>query len=206
MRVDLLLRDGLITKLREAGCVTVWVGAESGSQRILDSMDKGITVQQIYDATRKMKAVGIRVGHFLQFGYPGEVQEDIDRTLTMLKDCRPDEIGVSISYPLPGTRFYEDVRQKMGEKHNWSDSQDLDLMFPGTYSPDFYRTLHRVTHKQFRIRQGIDMLKGLAQNPLQVRSIDFRVMAATGYHMATLPLYTGRLHALAKGGNTNNGR
>jgi radical SAM superfamily enzyme YgiQ (UPF0313 family) len=199
MRVDLLLRDGLVSSLREAGCRTIWVGAESGSQKILDAMDKGTTVQQIYEATRQIRTAGISVGFFIQFGYPGEMQEDIDLTLKMLKDCRPDEIGISVAYPLPGTKFYDNVRERMGDKRNWSDSQDLDLMFQGTFSPDFYRGLHKFTHKQFRVWQGIDLLKGMISRPLEARKKDLRQLAAMVYHVTTLPIYTSRLRTLAKG-------
>jgi anaerobic magnesium-protoporphyrin IX monomethyl ester cyclase len=204
MRVDLLLRDGLMFSLRDAGCTSIWVGAESGSQKILDAMDKGTTVRQIYEAAKQLKMAGIRVGFFIQFGYPGETQEDIDLTLKMLRDCKPDEIGISVSYPLPGTRFYDNVRQRMGDKHNWSDSQDLDLMFPGTFSPDFYRALHKVTHKRFRIWQGIDLLKGLVMRPVHTRHSDLRQLAAMAYHVATLPIYSGRLRTLAKGSSIKN--
>jgi len=108
-RVDLLLKEDSVNHLRRAGCKTVWVGAESGSQKVLDAMEKGTTVEQIYESTRKLKRAGIRVGFFLQYGYPGETRADIELTLKMVKDCLPDEIGVSVSYPLPGTKFYETV-------------------------------------------------------------------------------------------------
>ena len=114
-RVDLLLNDDAVRHLREAGCRTVWVGAESGSQKILDAMDKGTTVQQIYRAARLLREAGISVGFFLQYGYPGETLEDIDLTLRMVRDCQPDEIGVSVSYPLPGTPFFERVKGEMQE-------------------------------------------------------------------------------------------
>ena len=89
----------------------VWIGAESGSQRILDAMEKGMRVDQIRDArTGCCKAAGIDVGLFLQFGYPGETWTDIEATLQMVREIEPDDIGVSVSYPLPGTTFYERVR------------------------------------------------------------------------------------------------
>src|SRR5579864_3692706 len=75
-RVDLLLRGDTVEALRRAGARTVWVGAESGSQRILDAMEKGTRVEQIYEAARRLRAAGIEVGFFLQFGYPGETRED----------------------------------------------------------------------------------------------------------------------------------
>jgi radical SAM superfamily enzyme YgiQ (UPF0313 family) len=197
-RVDLLLKDTTIDELRRAGCATVWVGAESGSQTILDAMEKGTTVRQIYDATRALKAAGIRVGFFLQYGYPGETRDDIDKTLAMLRDCRPDDIGISVSYPLPGTSFYENVRRSLGTKHNWVDSQDLDLMFPGTFAPDFYRALHRVTHKRLRMWQGLDALRDSLRSPWRLTPQRLRRIAGLGYHAMTLPRLHARMNALAR--------
>ena len=69
-RPDLLIKENSFSKLEASGCETVWMGAESGAQKILDAMEKGTTVDQIREATRKLKEEGIRVGYFLQFGYP----------------------------------------------------------------------------------------------------------------------------------------
>ena len=113
-RVDLLLRGNTIGALKRAGARTVWVGAESGSQKILDAMDKGTKVEQIYAAAERLHQAEIEVGFFLQFGYPGETREDIERTLQMVRDCKPDDIGMSVSYPLPGTKFHETVKQELG--------------------------------------------------------------------------------------------
>ncbi len=197
-RVDLLLKDTVIADLRAAGCVSVWVGAESGSQKILDAMEKGTTVEQIRNACQQLKQAGIAVGFFLQFGYPGETQEDIALTLKMLRDCKPDDIGISVSYPLPGTKFYDTVRAQLGEKHNWVDSEDLAMMFRGTFSPDYYRILHKVTHKRFRIWQGVDMLKGWILHPWDVNPRKVRRIAATVYHALTLPVVERRLQMLAE--------
>src|SRR5690606_5212792 len=153
-RVDLLLRGNVIEALKRAGCRTVWVGAESGSQKILDAMEKGTTVEQIYEATRRLHEVGIEVGFFLQFGYPGETWEDIELTLQMVRDCRPDDIGISVSYPLPGTRFYENVKAELGNKRNWYDSEDLAMLYRGPYPTEFYRKLHTVVHHEFRARRA----------------------------------------------------
>src|SRR5258705_13948651 len=96
-RADIVLRDGAIADLKRAGCDIVWLGAESGSQKILDAMDKGLTVAQISDATRLLKSAGIRVGHFIQFGYASEDADDIVKTMRLLRSARPDEIGISVS-------------------------------------------------------------------------------------------------------------
>lgn len=197
-RADLLLKDNTVSHLARAGCVTVWIGAESGSQRILDAMEKGITVEQIQKATALLHHHNIGVGFFLQYGYPGETKDDIELTFEMVKDCKPDEIGVSISYPLPGTKFYEQMQRKMGEKRNWVDSQDLDLMFPGTYHPDFYRSLHKVTHKQFRVWQGINAIKYLMTKPWCLDGSTLRTIVAATYHILTIPKHRLKLAKLAK--------
>jgi anaerobic magnesium-protoporphyrin IX monomethyl ester cyclase len=151
-RADLLTRDGEVAALREAGCETVWMGAESGSQAILDAMDKGTRVEQIAEATARLREAGIRVGYFLQFGYPGEGPDEIEATRRLVRECRPDDIGISVSYPLPGTRFHERVRDAMGLQRNWIDSDDLSMLYEGPFPSGFYRDLHRVVHKEFRLR------------------------------------------------------
>jgi anaerobic magnesium-protoporphyrin IX monomethyl ester cyclase len=158
-RVDLLLEENTIEALAESGAQTVWVGAESGSQKILDAMDKGTTVEQISQATDLLKQHGIKVGHFLQFGYMGETKEDIDATLRMVLKLVPDEIGISISYPLPGTKFYEKVKAGLNEKQHWTDSDDLAMMFTGTFPPAYYKILHRYIHNRYRIQRGINQFK-----------------------------------------------
>src|SRR5581483_10580109 len=153
-RADLLLRDGEVEALRDAGCETVWLGAESGSQRILDAMEKGTRVEQIREAARRLHAVGIRCGFFLQFGYPGEDPGDIEATRRLVRECAPDDIGISVSYPLPGTRFHERVVAELGERRNWVDSSDLSMLCRGPFSTGYYRRLHRVVHQEFRLRRA----------------------------------------------------
>jgi anaerobic magnesium-protoporphyrin IX monomethyl ester cyclase len=205
-RVDLLLRGNTIDHLRRAGCKTVWVGAESGSQKILHAMDKGTTVAQIYEAARRLKQAGIQVGFFLQFGYPGETLEDIEMTHRMVRECRPDEIGVSVSYPLPGTRFFDAVRRELGDKQNWRDSEDLAMLFQGSFVPEFYRELHLVTHKKFRIWQGFDALRGIVTSPAQTSARRMRRAAAAAYHLMTLPGHVARMNLLANQHNPRNRR
>lgn len=197
-RADLLVKDDMVEHLRAAGCTTVWMGAESGSQKILDAMDKGTTVDQIYESASLLKRAGIHVGFFLQYGYPGETIDDIEKTLAMVRDCQPDEIGVSVSYPLPGTPFYERVKEEMSEKQNWLDSQDLAMMFSGTYPPDFYRLLHRVTHKKFRAWKGARMLRAVVTRPARLDRRSMRTLASGLFHSATLPLYQYRLSAFLR--------
>ncbi len=143
-----LISERMALALRDAGCQEAWIGAESGSQKILDSMNKGTTVAQILTARERLKAVGIRVGFFIQLGYIDEQLEDIIATRALLASAQPDEIGVSVSYPLPGTKFYDLVRAQMRAKTHWQESNDLDMMFQGTYTSDFYRTVRNLLHDQ----------------------------------------------------------
>jgi radical SAM superfamily enzyme YgiQ (UPF0313 family) len=196
----LLRADGvtepIARALASAGCRTAWIGAESGSQRILDAMEKGTRVEQIEEATRRLRARGIEVGFFLQFGYPGEDRDDIEQTIAMVDRCRPDDIGISVSYPLPGTPFYERVRRQMGATQNWVDSEDLAMMYRATFVPDFYRALHGVVHARVRVHRAIERLLGrprggaLGRRP--VRDLLGGALAA-----ARLPVLRRRLGRLA---------
>jgi anaerobic magnesium-protoporphyrin IX monomethyl ester cyclase len=148
-RCDLMTRS-TVAALARAGCQEVWMGAESGSQRILDAMNKGTSVGDIFSARENLRRNGVRACYFLQFGYPGETWTEIQETIAMVRETGPDDVGVSVSYPLPGTRFHEIVAAQMGPKSNWNDSADLAMMFRGTYSTAFYRALADAIHTEVR--------------------------------------------------------
>jgi anaerobic magnesium-protoporphyrin IX monomethyl ester cyclase len=160
-RADLITKEGMPDDLAASGAEVVWLGAESGSQKILDAMDKRQTVEQISRARKMLGEREIRTGFFLQFGYLGEDWNDIKKTIKMLMDLMPEDVGISISYPLPGTIFHEKVKEQLKEKANWTDSDDLALMYKGTFSPAFYRRLHRYVHHIFRRKQRLKKLISL---------------------------------------------
>ncbi len=189
LRAD-LLTDATVDALQRAGCRTVWMGAESGSQKILDAMEKGTRVEQIYAAAARLHHAGIAVGFFLQFGYRGEARSDIEQTLQMVRDCAPDDIGISVSYPLPGTKFYERVKAELGEKKNWVDSDDLAMMYRGAFSSAFYRKLHAVVHKEFRARK--------AWRALRLGGHRANAFGKLALNLATLPIARGQLELLAR--------
>jgi anaerobic magnesium-protoporphyrin IX monomethyl ester cyclase len=150
-----LMSERMAQELKNAGCAEAWLGAESGSQRVLDDMNKGTTVGQLLAARGRLKSAGIRVGFFIQLGYLNEQLSDILATRDLLAAARPDDIGVSVSYPLPGTKFYELVKAQLGGKTHWHESSDLDMMFHGTYTSDFYREIRNLLHDQVSL-QGVD--------------------------------------------------
>jgi anaerobic magnesium-protoporphyrin IX monomethyl ester cyclase len=182
-RVDLLLQEDTITALAQSGAETVWVGAESGSQKILNAMDKGTTVEEIQAATKLLKKNNIHVAFFLQFGYPGETKEDINKTVEMVLNLMPDEIGISVSYPLPGTKFYENVKDQLKTKSNWADSDELALMFRNTFPPSYYKRLHRYVHKVYRKRTGFNSIKNILLNPLSINLKNLRSAILTFYYI-----------------------
>ena len=147
-----LLSERMSVALAEAGCKEAWLGAESGSQRVLDAMNKGTTVTEIITGRERLKAVGIRVGFFIQLGYLGEHLADILATRALLEQACPDDVGVSVSYPLPGTRFYELVKEQLVGKTHWQDSDDLSMMFQGTYTSEFYRAVRNLIHDQVSLQ------------------------------------------------------
>jgi anaerobic magnesium-protoporphyrin IX monomethyl ester cyclase len=147
-----LLSERMAAALAAAGCQEAWIGAESGSQRILDAMNKGTTVSEIVAARQRLQSVGIRVGFFIQLGYLDEHLADILATRELLETARPDDVGVSVSYPLPGTKFYELVKAQLGGKTHWQDSGDLAMMFKGTYTSEFYRAIRNLIHEQVTLQ------------------------------------------------------
>jgi anaerobic magnesium-protoporphyrin IX monomethyl ester cyclase len=147
-----LLSERMAAALNAAGCKEVWLGAESGSQRVLDAMNKGTTVAEIVTARARLKSAGIRVGFFIQLGYLDEQLSDILATRALLEVARPDDVGVSVSYPLPGTKFYELVKAQLGGKTHWQDSDDLAMLFHGTYTSEFYRAIRNLIHDQVSLQ------------------------------------------------------
>jgi radical SAM superfamily enzyme YgiQ (UPF0313 family) len=195
-RADLLLQENYIKDLARAGCENIWMGAESGSQKVLDAMDKGTTVEQIYKATQLLKKNAIHPSFFIQFGYPGETKTDIAKTIQMINALLPYEIGISVSYPLPGTPFYERVKNQLKEKTNWTDSDELALMFRNTYQPAFYKQLHRYVHKSYRKHLAIHYLKKLVTNPSAVTSLTIKKAISFLYYAPAAWLDKQKLNSL----------
>jgi len=125
-----------------------------------------------------LAAAGIRVAFFLQFGYPGETRADISMTLQMVRDLMPDDIGISVSYPLPGTRFYEHVRAQLGNKQNWIDSDDLAMLYRGPFPETFYRTLYHAVHAEFRTRKGWERISRFSTHPHSGAAAWLRTLAS----------------------------
>src|SRR5215471_19196510 len=167
-----LLRPSVAAALHRAGADEVWIGVESGSQRILDAMDKGTTVDEIRHATRALRANEIRACWFLQLGYPSETWDDVLATRDLVRQERPDDIGVSVSYPLPGTKFHDLVRGQLGLHTNWLHTDELAMLFQGTYATPFYRRLRDALHDEVRTTTTDDRWAALAREEPSHRSAE----------------------------------
>jgi anaerobic magnesium-protoporphyrin IX monomethyl ester cyclase len=143
-----LMSEQTVQHLKTAGCAEVWMGVESGAQAVLNAMDKGLSLSSVIVARRRLREAGIRACYFLQLGYPGEGWSELQETIAFVRETCPDDIGVSFSYPLPGTVFYERVQRQLGQKRNWTDSDDLCIMFKATYNTDFYRAVRDALHTE----------------------------------------------------------
>lgn len=156
-RVDLVDEPTLRT-MKAIGCRKIYFGAESGSQRVLDAMKKGIRVEETYAAARLMKQFGLESYFFIMLGYPPEDRSDIELTVKMLKETLPDDFSMTVAYPLPGTEFYDLVRDRLAPNHDWEHSAENRMLWRHErYGTAFYRWAQRLVHREVsaaRVRAG----------------------------------------------------
>ncbi len=132
------LTDEVLQLLKEAGCYRIWIGAESGSQKIIDAMDRRVDVDVVKIAIQKTNKLGIETGTFIMVGYPGEDETDIRETVQYLKDANPTHFTITVAYPIKGTSLYNEIEDKITVKPDWNSSTDRDIDFKRTYSKKYY--------------------------------------------------------------------
>jgi radical SAM superfamily enzyme YgiQ (UPF0313 family) len=155
-RVD-LMDEEMARLLREVGCFRIAFGAESGSQRVLDAMNKGTRVEQILAAAELCRRNSVETYFYIMLGYPGESWGDIHKTVDLLKETRPDRFSSTIAYPLPGTEFFEEVGHRLLDTPDWDYTAENRLLFQREYSTSFYRWVQRWLHQEWlsaRLRHG----------------------------------------------------
>ena len=133
------LNDEILQLLKEIGCFRIWIGAESGSQKIIDLMDRRVDINHVKKMIQDTNAIGIKTGTFVMVGYPEETIEDIDKTIRYLKEAKPTEYTITIAYPIKGTSLYKEIENKITNKLDWETSTDRDIDFERTYSRKFYK-------------------------------------------------------------------
>jgi radical SAM superfamily enzyme YgiQ (UPF0313 family) len=148
-RVDLM--DGeLVRLLKEVGCRRIAFGAESGSQKVLDAMNKGTQVEQISHAAELCREAGIETYFYIMLGYPSEEWPDIRKTIALLRETRPTQFSSTIAYPLPGTPFYEEVEHRLLDLPDWDYTAENRLLFEREHSTRFYRMVQRLLYQEWR--------------------------------------------------------
>ncbi|PXY38904.1 B12-binding domain-containing radical SAM protein [Flavobacterium cheongpyeongense] len=132
------LNNEILQLLKEAGCFRIWIGAESGSQKIIDLMDRRVDVNHVKKIIQDTNALGIETGTFIMLGYPGETEEDISTTIQYLKDANPTHYTITIAYPIKGTSLYNEIENNITVKPDWETSTDREIDFERSYSRKYY--------------------------------------------------------------------
>ena len=151
-RVD----EEALSLLKQSGCCSVWIGAESGSQKIIDAMDRRVKVDQVRQTIQLVKQYGMEAGTFIMLGYPGEDESDIKETLHHLKYSNPDQYTITVAYPIKGTALYSEVENIFIEDLPWESTTDRDIDFKRRYKRSYYNhainwinsEMHYAKHKK----------------------------------------------------------
>jgi radical SAM superfamily enzyme YgiQ (UPF0313 family) len=147
------LSEEVLDQLKESGCFRIWIGAESGSQKIIDAMDRRVDVEKVREMIILAKKKGIEAGTFIMLGYPGETKEDIRETIRHLQVSQPDYYTITLAYPIKGTPLYEEVSSTLSGGGEFGINTDRDLDFKRTYSTKYYRHAIRWVHNEVNFKK-----------------------------------------------------
>jgi len=165
------LNEKVVDTLAELKCFRVWIGSESGSQRILNAMQRGVTVDQVQRAVALCKARGIQTGMFLMWGYEGEEIEDVEATVSHVKACRPDVFFTTVSYPIKGTPYFERISDRLVRIDDWARSTDRDFKIRGRHSRNFYKNADRLLKSEMTGAEDVQMVRAaLHSSALEVEA------------------------------------
>src|SRR5436309_1119716 len=139
--------------LAELACFRIWIGSESGSQRVLDAMERGVTVKQVRDAVAVCRSRGIQTGMFLMWGYEGEELEDIEETIHHVKRASPDVFFTTVAYPIRGTPYFEDVAERVTSATAWAEGSDRDFRIRGRHSRKFYQNADQLLRAEVELER-----------------------------------------------------
>lgn len=192
-----LLPEEVVRALSEAGCEMVWLGVESGAQSMLDAMERGTSIREIEEATARLKRRGVRVGYFLQFGYPGEGWDEITATHRLIRRARPDDLAIATTRPLTGTPLLERLREAVRGKRSVGEAQGFDPMEPSLYPREFYLALAKYVEGDFRLRRGFQSLQSLGEGRTDRRA-DARVLLGAIRQLVLTPLQFLRVQFLRR--------
>jgi radical SAM superfamily enzyme YgiQ (UPF0313 family) len=169
-RADRMMKEEVLATLAELGCYRIWIGSESGSQKILDAMQRGVTVEQVQWATHAAQRHGIEVGMFLMWGYEGETVEDIAATIEHVKKANPNVFFTTVAYPIKNTPFFQAVSDRVTLAQEWERATDRDWRIQGRHSRVYYR------HADRWLRNEVEAFRKEAADP--AAATELRAVAA----------------------------
>ena len=143
----------VVETLADMGCFRVWIGSESGSQRILDAMERGVTVEQVQTAVALCRSAGIQTGMFLMWGYQGEELSDIEATVEHVKKSDPDIFFTTVAYPIKGTPYFSDVEERVENLKLWQESSDREFRIRDRHSRQFYRFADKLLRSEVEFKR-----------------------------------------------------
>lgn len=165
------MNEQIIDVLKQTGCYRVWIGAESGSQRIIDAMSRRVKVEQVRSMIQLSREKGIQAGTFIMLGYPGETEEDIVETLHHLKVSDPDLYTLTVAYPIKGTPLYTEVENDFIQDLPWETSTDRDIDFTRKYSRRYYDYAIRWIYNEVALNKAMKQNRFLKAPMLTIKSI-----------------------------------
>jgi radical SAM superfamily enzyme YgiQ (UPF0313 family) len=176
----------MLDLLAELGCFRIWIGSESGSQRLLDSMDRGVKVEQVQRAVSMTRARNIQSGMFLMWGYEGEEMQDIEATIDHVRKAQPDIFFTTVSYPIKGTPYYSEIQSKLVQLKPWGQSSDREIKIRGRHSRDYYAYADKLLRAEVQLAR---FNQGTSGNPSDVHRLEMEIavarrdLAATAYEV-----------------------
>lgn len=168
------LNDEILQLLKDVGCFRIWIGAESGSQTIIDAMDRRVDVNQVKKVIQDTNAMGIETGTFIMLGYPGETEEDITETIQYLKEANPTLYTITIAYPIKGTSLYNDIEHKITTQPDWETSTDREIDFERTYSRKYYQ------YAVSKVVNEVEFHRTISKTSLKALKLKTKSILATG--------------------------
>jgi radical SAM superfamily enzyme YgiQ (UPF0313 family) len=181
-RADRLTPE-MMDLLAELGCFRIWVGAESGSQRILDAMGRGVKIEEVHRAVEMCRERGIQSGMFLMWGYEGEELEDIEATIRHVSVSQPDIFLTTVSYPIKGTPYHHSVSSKIIQIAPWGKTSDREVRIAGRHSRNFYSHADRLLREEAALaRLADDPLAHSELSSIRGRIQEARSAMLTSFH------------------------
>lgn len=172
------LNDEILQLLKESGCYRIWIGAESGSQKIIDAMDRRVSVETVQQIINKTNEFGIETGTFIMLGYPGEDEKDVNQTIDHLKKSNPTHFTITVAYPIKGTSLYTEIEKDITVQPNWETSTDREIDFKRTYPKKYYDyAVRRVVNE---VNYHKEILKGKDRDTVKALKLKTKSMLARG--------------------------